>query len=203
MKKITITFFLSICLLFNSYSQDTNIVNQEKNLKMTMVFEKAGENVEYDVISLYLTNQSETDKYQIILPGDGSESAWREPYIYFTAQYKNEQNKWIQLEKYGSLRCGLFDAEWQDDTTTINPGRKIQIYKMASENITGFFNIPSSRKIRLTAHYDYKQGQHPKEHLNEIDSGYKEVMDQQAKIENIYGIPPFVLTSDWIEIDIK
>src|SRR5690606_8508921 len=132
MKKITITFFLSICLLFNSYSQDTNIVNQEKNLKMTMVFEKAGENVEYDVISLYLTNQSETDKYQIILTEDGSESAWREPYIYITAQYKNEQNKWIQLEKYGSLRSWLFDAEWQDDTTTFNPGRNNQIYKMAS-----------------------------------------------------------------------
>jgi hypothetical protein len=169
---------------------------------MTIVFENAKEKNMYDIIRLYLTNESKMGKYKIIIPGDGSESAWREPYIYFTADFKKENGKWKQLEKLGSLRCGNFDAEWQKDTMTINPAQKIQIYQMASENIIRFFNIPSNGTIRLTAHYDYQQGQHSKKHANEIPEDYKEVLEQENS-ENIKSIPSFLLTSDTIEIKIK
>ncbi len=169
---------------------------------MTITFERANKQNVDDVIYLYLTNQSKTDKYKIIMPGDGSESAWREPYIFFTAEFKDENRKWKQLKKLGSLRCGLFDAEWQKDTATINPLQKIQIYKMASENIIRFFDFPSSGTIRLTAHYDYKQGENQKEHASEIPKDYKEIIEQ-GNYENIKSIPQFVLTSDTIEISVK
>ncbi len=202
MKKITLTSLLLICFVLISYSQNTTNSNQEKNLKMTITFERANKQNVDDVIYLYLTNQSKTDKYKIIMPGDGSESAWREPYIFFTAEFKDENRKWKQLKKLGSLRCGLFDAEWQKDTATINPLQKIQIYKMASENIIRFFDFPSSGTIRLTAHYDYKQGENQKEHASEIPKDYKEIIEQ-GNYENIKSIPQFVLTSDTIEISVK
>ena len=198
MKKIKVTFLLLACFGITSYSQDKTKANHEKELKMTIIFKNAKGKNSYDTIRLYLTNQSQTDKYKIIMPGDGSESAWREPYIYFTADFKDENGKWKKLEKLGSLRCGSFEAEWQKDTVTINPAQKIQIYEMASENIIRFFNIPSSGTIRLTAHYDYKQGQHSKE----IPKDYKGVIEQE-NFENIKNIPSFVLTSDTIEINIK
>ncbi len=196
------TSLLLICFVLISYSQNTTNSNQEKNLKMTITFERANKQNVDDVIYLYLTNQSKTDKYKIIMPGDGSESAWREPYIFFTAEFKDENRKWKQLKKLGSLRCGLFDAEWQKDTATINPLQKIQIYKMASENIIRFFDFPSSGTIRLTAHYDYKQGENQKEHASEIPKDYKEIIEQ-GNYENIKSIPQFVLTSDTIEISVK
>lgn len=202
MKKLTVTTFLIMCFVLASYSQNTNKTNQEKELKMTIVFENANGKNSDNLIRLYITNQSKTDKYKIIMPDDGSESAWREPYIYFTADFKDENGKWKQLEKLGGFRCGRFDAEWQKDTATVNPARKIQIYEMTSENIIRFFNISSSGIIRLMAHYDYKQGRHPKEHVNEVPKDYKEVIEQE-NAENIKNIPSFVLTSDTIEINVK
>lgn len=202
MEKLILTCFLLVFGSLKGYSQAVSSVNQEKNLEMTMTFEKESGSLGYDVICLFLTNQSES-KQQIIMPGDGSESAWREPHIYFTAEFENEQHEWIQLKKHTSLRCGLFDAEWQDDTTTIDPGQKVKIYEMAALNIIKQFNIPSKGTVRLRAHYDYKQGQHPTEHLEEIPEGYREILDQQAKVKSVYHIPAFELASDWVEIDTK
>lgn len=202
MKILTLTTFFITCFAMSNYSQETIRASYEKELKMTLVLENAKEKSCDGIIYLYLTNQSKTDKYKIVLPGDGSESAWREPYVYFTADFKAENGKWKQLKKNGSLRCGLFDAEWQKDTIKISPAQKIQIYKMASENIIKFFDTPSNGIIRLTAHYDYKQGRNPKEHANEIPKDYKNVIEQQ-NLENIKNIPSFVLTSGTIEINIK
>lgn len=203
MKKLTVITFLLACFTLISFSQDTTKSNLEKNLKMTITFERANKQNVDDIIRLYLTNLSKTDKYKIIMPGDGSEAAWREPYIYFTAEFKEGNGIWSKLEKLASYRsCGMFDAEWQEDTLTINPKQKIQIYYMASENIIKFFDIPSSGTIRLTGYYDYEQGKHPKEHANEIPSDFKKIIEQ-GNYESIKNIPSFILTSDAIEITIK
>ena len=60
----------------------------EKDLRLTVTHEP---NVKQDgngILTLTLTNSSSTARYKVILPGDGSENAWREPYIHFTADFK-------------------------------------------------------------------------------------------------------------------
>ena len=78
----------------------------------------------------------------------------------------------------------------------------LNFYNKISFSYLRFFNFNSDGIIRLTAFYDYKQGQHPKEHLNEIPIEYKEVLEQENP-ENIKSIPSFLLFSDKIEINIK
>ena len=185
---------LSIGITLTVHSQNMDIKNYEEDLKLEIVFQNKNIKTDDDKILLYITNQSLTKSYKIILPGDGSEMAWREPYIYFTAKQETGDNEWIPLEKNVLERCGLFDAEWQNDTALIKPKQKIQIYEMAYQNVLAAFNIKQSGRIRLTAHYDYKQGEHPKKNANQIPVEYKSIVEMPIS-ENIKQIPSFEILS--------
>src|SRR5688572_4357625 len=59
----------------------------EKDLALQVVLKspttiQVGEHVD---VSIVLRNLSPDTGYSIITPGDGSETGWREPYVYFTA----------------------------------------------------------------------------------------------------------------------
>lgn len=185
---------LSIGITLTVHSQNMEVKNYEEDLKLEIVFQNKNIKTDDDKILLYITNQSSTKAYKIILPGDGSEMAWREPYIYFTAEQETGDNEWIPLEKNVLERCGLFDAEWQNDTALIEPKQKIKIYEMAYQNVLAAFNIKQSAMLSFTAHYDYQQGELPKKNTNQIPVEYKSILDQKIS-ESIKQIPSFKISS--------
>lgn len=197
MNNIKNKYLFSILLMLlelTIHSQNMAMKNYQEDLKLEIVLQNKNNKTDNDKILLNITNQSSTKAYKIILPGDGSEMAWREPYIYFTAEQETDANEWKLLEKNILERCGLFDAEWQNDTVLIEPKQKIQIYEMAYQNVMAAFNIKQSGRIRLIAHYDYKQGKHPKKYINQIPVEFKKIIEQQIP-QSIEQIPAFILSS--------
>jgi hypothetical protein len=142
------------------------------------------------VLTLTLTNSSSTTRYKVILPGDGSENAWREPYVYFTADFKKRKSdKWEPLEYHKPLRCGNYDPNWHNDTTFIGPKQSMQIYQSLFW-LDSYFNINSNGTLRLTAHYEFGNGKHSKAKSDSMKSVLPE-------------IPDFTLVSDTIIVNVR
>lgn len=202
MKNILFILLSMFSYSTNSFAQNNSQTAYEKDLNMSFIFiEKTKERAAYSKIRLYLNNESTDKEYLIIKPSDGSESAWREPYIYFKIELKKDK-EWLPLKAGLTLRCGLFDADWQKDVFRLQANQKEQIYEMAFANILAGFEIPSNGIIRIQAYYDYKQGQHPKDHKHVIPEAYTATLEQEIP-QSIKTIPPFVLESNSIEIEIK
>ena len=176
--------FLTICSFVGTENEKI-----QKDLRLTVTHEQTAKQNGDGILKLSLTNSSSTDKYKIVLPGDGSENAWREPYIYFTSDFKKDKGNWEKLEFHKPLRCGNYDSNWQKETLTISPKQTVQIYESIFQ-VKSFFAIKSSGTIRLTVHYDYAQGKH-----------FKKTADTSST--DIVDIPAFTLTSDTIAIKIK
>jgi len=60
----------------------------------------------------------------VVKPGDGSESNWREPFVWYTAE-RQVDGKWVTVPKAQVGRCGLFDADWDKDTVMLAPGARL------------------------------------------------------------------------------
>lgn len=142
------------------------------------------------IVILNLTNKSTTRQYKIILPGDGSENAWREPYVYFSADFKKKRSEvWEPLPYHKPLRCGNYDPDWQNDTLLIAPGQTVQVYQSFFW-LESYFTVNSTGTIRMTAHYDYAQGLHSKRKSDTANLSHTD-------------IPKFSLTSDTVVFQVK
>jgi hypothetical protein len=187
--KYPVFLFAVIFLLICSFDgAEKNELQQ--NLKLTLVHEPTESGKGNGALILNVVNTSSTETYTIIHPGDGSENAWREPFIFFSAEFKKKKSEaWEPLPYHKPLRCGIYDADWKKDTIIVKPNTTVEIYKnywwMAS-----FFTIPSDGDIRLTGHYKFDQGINAK--------GNK---DTTLKMD--YPIPRFALTSDTIQFAVK
>lgn len=160
-------------------------VDYEKDLKLTVTFEAKGGNPAEGFVHFWLTNTSDSLKYMIVLPGDGSESAWREPYFYYTVDVKDKKEGWKPVQGHGILRCGLYDYEWEKDTVRFSPRQKMEIYQdwMPFENR---FDIKTKGDLRFVAHYEYGAGKHHQRSNFAKDS--------------VLNIPAFTLVSDTVYI---
>ena len=96
------------------------------------------------------------------MPSDGSENAWREPYIYFSADFKSERGVWEKLESHLPSRCGNYDSNWQKEFITLKP-KQTSLYSESIFRINQYFTVKSSGMLRLVVHYDYGQGRHSRE----------------------------------------
>lgn len=197
---VLLTIISLVAFASQAHSQNRVKESYENNLKLSVEFIKNDKKCPYDRIQLFIANQSPDQAYKIIEPKDGSESSWREPYIYFIAEQNTLNNKWVKVEKQKTERCGLFDAEWQDDTITIKQGQNIKIYEMAFNNIISEFEISSKAQVRIIAHYKFKNGLHPKEHINEIPKDLHPIIEQQFN-NPVISIPIFELFSDPFELN--
>src|SRR5688572_14865014 len=56
-------------------------------------------------IGLKVVNTSRTTLHHVVMPGDGSELGWREPYVYFTATYDSGDGKSVDLPNEAYGRC--------------------------------------------------------------------------------------------------
>jgi hypothetical protein len=106
-------------------------------------------------LQMRLQNMSAKPVY-VIKPGDGSESGWREPSMYFSAEKKTDQG-WKPVERQGIGRCGLYDPDWQKDVVKLEPGGEINLGTWMPSP-SSYFQL-SKGTYRFRLHYKYTQGQ--------------------------------------------
>ena len=113
-----------------------------------------------DPIELELSLKNASGKpLRVIKPGDGSESRWREPYVYYSAQ-RLEGDTWIDVSIQPIMRCGLYNSNWQADVVTLQPGKSLAIGDWIPGPQTFFELTPGRYRFRL--HYDYAAGENCK-----------------------------------------
>ena len=139
-------------------------------------------------IKARLVNSSRTATLPIVLPGDGSESAWREPYVYYSAEAATGDEMWRPVGEGLRGRCGLYDDDWTDEIRTLAPGESVDLGWMSSPHWA--LDLPTSGRVRIRVHYAWR---HPS------------VTRSQRTAEGtpMEGIAPYEIVSDPIEIDIR
>jgi hypothetical protein len=175
-------------ILLSSFVLKTDNSKIQTDLKLTATHKQTGKQNGDGTLTLTLTNNSQTDLYKIISPGDGSESEWREPYIYYSADLKTESGVWEKLKYRNPSRCALYSPNWQDYITIIKPKQTI-IISETMFRVKNYFTINSSGIMRLVVYYDYAQGRHSK-------------VDGEEIKQEIADIPAFTLVSDTIEFKV-
>ncbi|MHC5010275.1 MAG: hypothetical protein ACYTG6_04895 [Planctomycetota bacterium] len=145
-------------------------------------------------ITWSLTNRSETRTHRYVLPSDGSESAWREPYVYYTGERPGADGAWEAVQPPGTGgRCGLFDANWHDEIRSIAPGETVELDTWLPLPV---YAIDTQRagRVRLRANYAYR-----------AIEPEREVLESETPPRGhgeMGTIPPFHLVSNAVEFEI-
>ncbi|MFT7583472.1 MAG: hypothetical protein ACI9MR_005159 [Myxococcota bacterium] len=95
--------------------------------------------------------------HPVVLPGDGSESAWREPHVYFTATRRADDGTWKEVASHPILRCGLYDRDWSDEIRILEPGKRVEITTWLPQ-IQNSLNLQEPGDYRVRLHYVYRAG---------------------------------------------
>lgn len=136
-----------------------------------------------------LVNRSETVTHRVVAPGDGSESGWREPHVYYTGQRQAGDGTWTDLERRGIGRCGMYDRNWHDEVRELGPGESIDLNPWTALPAQ-VFDLGSAGKFRVRVHYRYAGGT--------LGKGVSERADPGP----MKGVPAFDLVSKPIEFEI-
>lgn len=104
-----------------------------------------------------LVNRSKTVTYKVVRPGDGSESGWREPHVFFTAETIAKDGARTKVPEAGLGRCGLYDANWHDEVVELAPGKSLDLYNwMPTAHLHLLFQHEGTVELKL--HYRYTAG---------------------------------------------
>ncbi len=132
-----------------------------------------------------LTNRSRNSML-VVKPGDGSESGWREPYVYYSARRWTD-GRWQEVERQPIGRCGLYNADWTKDVVTLKPGQSLELGDWLPDLESSFKLTPG--KYRFCLHYRYSQG------------GNKESKAGFPVPTSLKGVSPYeVRSNDLIEL---
>ena len=170
-------------------------VDSERDLALELVFEGPKEVWPGGELPFAwkLTNRSKDTTYRYVLPGDGSESGWREPHVYYRAERMDENGQWKAVEPRGIGRCGLYDADWHDEVKELSPGASVNLKDWAP--YAGYaFDPQIAGRVRLTAHYVFR-----------AKAPSKETLSPKAPPEGLgpmKGVEPFHLVSNQAVIEI-
>lgn len=89
----------------------------------------------------------------VVKPGDGSESNWREPYVWFSAE-RQDAGVWVPVPKGEMGRCGLFDGDWEKDTVTLVPGGRLPLKEWV-DHPEWSLQLDKPGHYRMTVHYTF------------------------------------------------
>lgn len=104
-----------------------------------------------------LVNRSKERKIPIVLPGDGSDSGWREPSMTWTVARVGADGAETSVPPRGYLRCGNHDAVWTDEVRTLAPGEKADVTTgPAPFDLT--YDLQDAGTYRIRATYTYECG---------------------------------------------
>jgi len=104
-----------------------------------------------------IVNRSRTATHKLVRPGDGSESGWREPHVFFTAETLGPRGRRTAVIERGIGRCGVFDANWHDDVIELKPGKALDLYNWMP---AAHFGLDFQREgpTEVVLHYRYRRG---------------------------------------------
>lgn len=101
-----------------------------------------------------LVNRSTTTSHRIVKSNDGSEMAWREPYVFYTAEVQRADGSWEAVPKRHIGRCGLYAHDWTQDVMDLGPGKSVEIGWMAQPQYA--LDLPMEGRVLLRVHYAYR-----------------------------------------------
>ncbi len=140
----------------------------------------------YIVVSLF--NSSNTVTHRVVKPGLGSEIAYREPHIYWTATIDRGDGKPVPVperQQYGYCGLGLASSSyWPKDAISFAPGEHLDI------DIPQQFEFQQAGRVRLQVHYEYLGGK-----VRAWDP-------KSDALAFLAGVPPFHLRSAEVEFDV-
>lgn len=149
---------------------------------------QALESGQYPNFRLAIFNSSRQTSIPVVLPGDGSEVGWREPYIYFTATIRNADGFETDVlpERYG--RCKLFDWRWPQSAVLLPPreGHYLEVWRPLLE-------FQEAGRVRLIAHYNYSAG---------TGRGSRVSAFGRDRLGMMKDVPQFELVSNPIEFEV-
>ena len=122
---------------------------------------------------------------KVVKPGDGSESGWREPYLFYTAE-RRKGEMWEQVPAQPIFRCGLFNTNWPNDVVVLKSGESLPLNSGLVALQTVFALSPGVYRFRL--HYRYSQGKN-----DESRAGH-------AIPDSLRGVKPFEVVSSPLEL---
>ncbi|MBS2019246.1 MAG: hypothetical protein JST00_40660 [Deltaproteobacteria bacterium] len=135
-------------------------------------------------LEVVLENTSKTKTHHVVLPSDGSESNWREPYVFYTVERRDAPTSpWAPARAARFGRCGNYDHDWTKDVVPLEPGKALVLPWF------GFFHawdLDGASHVRVTAHYAY--GEHAR--------------DLRKVPPPLHGTPAYALASNSIELAI-
>lgn len=97
------------------------------------------------------------DPVTVVLPGDGSAAALREPHISFTGTLDRGRGPTPLVPRVDRGRCGMFDSDWHDDIVTIPPGGDVPLEWLGVPSLALAMDTPG--RIALTMHYRWTAGE--------------------------------------------
>ncbi len=105
-----------------------------------------------------IVNRSKTRTYKLVRPGDGSESGWREPHVFFRAEAVGPRGVRTPVPPRAMGRCGLFDADWHKAVVSLKPGDHLALsnWMPAAHHVLDF---QQAGTVELWLHYKYKRGE--------------------------------------------
>lgn len=163
-------------------------------------------------LQMSLWNQSKDQTYFVVKPGDGSDAGWREPYIFYTAQYVikvdhcGHQTEEVPPETIG--RCGLFSGSWMKDEVPLKPQEKLDITSDMILLPSQALKFQKPGHVRLFVHYAYQSGHgRPAENATKIlpflhENELKKLRSKEVPTGPIADMPAYEIVSSPIEIDI-
>jgi len=142
-------------------------------------------------LDIHLKNTSNERIYSVVRPGDGSEVGWREPHVFYTARIDTGDGNWQEVPKATVLRCGNFDAQWQNDVVELWPGKSIELKDWLAPPAMAL-EMQQAGRVRLCVHYRYRGGVTGKDPKTgkAFDTG------------KMRGMPAFELVSKPVEFEV-
>lgn len=136
-----------------------------------------------------LVNRSRDRSIALVLPGDGSDFAWREPEVFWLAEIDAGDGRWVPAPRERPSRCGNFDEDWTDEVRALAPGERIAVY--FGQGPDAFFDLHEGARFRVRAGYRYRAGR-----------GEGARGPGPAVPAALAGLAPFELLSEPIEVEL-
>ncbi|MFT5465658.1 MAG: hypothetical protein ACI8UO_000753 [Verrucomicrobiales bacterium] len=139
-------------------------------------------------VGFSIQNRSE-EFVPIVMPSDGSEVGWREPYVFYKVEVKTVDG-WKTIEARRIGRCVLYNADWAKDVVMLEPD--------AVQDISnGWIGGPGHR-------FEFKPGVYRIRGVYKYGGNDKGGMQLPTlkKPKSMRDVKLFQIVSNWIEVTI-
>lgn len=179
-----LAFALALALSFGQVT-DPQKLAVEVTLKSPRVV--AGDPID---LTMTLVNRGASAQ-DVVKPGDGSESNWREPWVHYSAERKTDKG-WEPVIEMPIGRCGLYDANWEKDVVALAPGARLSLNDWIP-GVSQVLDLNAPGTYRVTVHYAF----------GTAGKGQNKPPFSTPRTEGpMKGVAPFTVSSEPLTIEV-